>query len=104
MDSIRLCYFIDGKESDFVRLDQSIRENEILTSKPTFLGYFKQLLDDFAELYYLPNFNYTIQSQRSIGRQVSPGIFDGCNGLMQRNQTDAGLYVYYYPSYHPDID
>src|SRR5687768_6965639 len=101
MDLIRLCSLY---HEGFVELTNEFSAGRIFTERPRFEGRLQQLFNDLAAVYHFPGFNYTIVSSKFIGRQNEHGNFSGCNGLMQRNMVDAGLYVYYYPSFEPTLD
>lgn len=101
MDPIRLCFIRINKG---VELPEEFQEKVVLPRKPYFTGFFETYMDGFLDIFYLPQFNYTLQGEYKMGIQNSNGTFDGCNGLIQRGEADAGLYLYYYPSYEDSID
>lgn len=101
MDPIRLCFL---RMSDGIELPASVKENVILSRKPRFKGFFENFMNNFLDIFFLPHFNFTIQGSDKMGVQNANGSFDGCNGKIQRGEADAGLYLYYYPSYDETID
>lgn len=105
MEPIRLCYI----EKQYVhQLHHSIPKGDVFNRPASFEGFLKILLNPLAELYFFPEFNYTIMAENDIGKHGVSGTpysqINGCNGRIQRNQSDAGLYPYYYPSFEPSID
>lgn len=99
MEPIRLCYI--GSKS-LLGFDPD--EGQVIHRPLHWKGPLKVILNPIAELFFFPQFNYTVIRERIIGKQDSNGNFSGCNGQLQRNQADAGLYTYYYPSFEPTID
>lgn len=77
---------------------------KVLLRKPKLKGFFEPFLNVLFDVFLSPSFNYTIEGSDIVGSQDSNGTFSGCNGKIQRNESDAGLYIYNYPSHESTID
>lgn len=101
--TIRLCF---ARVRHAISLENDKMEGMLLSQKdkPTFGDFRKTFMNEFVDIFFRPNFNYTVHGSDGEGLRDSHGNFTGCNGQLRRNESDAGLYLYYYPSFDDSLD
>lgn len=87
--------------SHSIRLCHSVNFDYLLTYArgTTFYGAFASFTQDILTTFAKnTNFTFTVQPNRGFGRKVGPGnSYDGCLGMIQRNESDILLALVDYP-------